>query len=149
QNRIQFFQQWMISKLISGNTYVLKERDQRGIVVALHVLDPNRTQVLQSPNGEVYYKLSHDVLAGVLDQSGTAVPADEIIHDMMPALYHPLCGVSPLTASYLAASQGLSIQNSSLGFFNNAARPSGVLTAPGHIGNDTAARLKEYWDANF
>ena len=41
QNRIQFIAQWVTTKLVHGNTYVLKERDQRGIVTALYILDPN------------------------------------------------------------------------------------------------------------
>lgn len=30
QNHIQFIEQWVLSKLLHGNTYVLKQRDQRG-----------------------------------------------------------------------------------------------------------------------
>ena len=41
QNRIQFISQWVTSKLVHGNTYVLKQRDQRGIVTALYILHPN------------------------------------------------------------------------------------------------------------
>jgi phage portal protein BeeE len=40
QNRIQFIANWVTSKLVHGNTYVLKQRDQRGIVTALYILDP-------------------------------------------------------------------------------------------------------------
>lgn len=147
-NRIKFFEQWIVSKLVNGNVYILKERDQRGIVIALYILDPNRVKVLQAPNGDVYYELSHDILAGVPERK-TLVPASEIIHDMMVALYHPLCGVSPLTASYAAAVQGINIQNNSIRFFANSSRPGGMLTAPGHIGDDTAQRLKVYWEEEF
>src|SRR5690606_19543377 len=34
-------------------------------------------------------------------------------------------------------------------FFQNGAQPGGILTAPGAIADETAARLKEYWDTNF
>ena len=34
QTRIQFFETWLISKLRTGNTYVLKERDKRNVVVS-------------------------------------------------------------------------------------------------------------------
>ena len=34
QTRIQFFETWLISKLRTGNAYVLKERDQRNVVVS-------------------------------------------------------------------------------------------------------------------
>jgi HK97 family phage portal protein len=65
QNRIQFFEQWMISKLLSGNTYVLKERDQRGVVIGMYVLDPSKTKPLVAPNGDVYYEIRKDNLSGL------------------------------------------------------------------------------------
>src|SRR4051812_48937660 len=37
QTKVQFVESWMLSKLLHGNTYVLKERDERRIVVALYV----------------------------------------------------------------------------------------------------------------
>jgi HK97 family phage portal protein len=150
QNRITFLEQWIVSKLINGNTYVLKERDNRGVVVALHILDPNRVRPLQADNGDIYYDLGYDVLAGVgtgRAEDQTKVPASEIIHDLMVPLYHPLCGVSPLTASFLAAAQGMNIQQQSVQFFANKSSPGGVLTAPGHIGDDVAERLTTYFEA--
>src|SRR5262249_14260188 len=112
QNRIKFFEQWIVSKLLHGNTYVLKQRDNRNIVVALYILDPTRTRPLVAPDGGVYYQVGHDNLAGLYDPDATTttIPASEIIHDVMVPLYHPLCGVSPLTASGIAAVQGLAIQ---------------------------------------
>ncbi len=41
QNHIQFKQWWITSKLIRGNAYALKQRDNRGIVTALYLLDPS------------------------------------------------------------------------------------------------------------
>src|SRR5690606_10807172 len=38
QNRIQFFESWVLSKLQRGNAAVLKGRDNRGVVNALYVL---------------------------------------------------------------------------------------------------------------
>lgn len=147
QTRIKFIEQWVVSKLIAGNTYVLKERDQRGVVTALYILDPGRTKPLVAPDGSVWYQLSRDNLAGV-DQS-VVVPASEIIHDTMVPLFHPLCGVSPLYACGQAAMQGMSIQSNATAFFENGATPGGVLTAPGTIDDVTAGRLKEHWERNY
>src|SRR5580765_5878852 len=33
----KFIQSWMLSKVSRGNTYILLERDQRNVVVAMHV----------------------------------------------------------------------------------------------------------------
>jgi HK97 family phage portal protein len=148
QNRISFIQQWVISKLLSGNTYVLKRRDNRGVVVEMYVLDPSRCKPLVAPNAEVYYEIRKDNLSGVEDET-LIVPASEIIHDMMPALFHPLCGVSPITACGHAASHGLTIQETSAALFANDSTPGGILTAPGAIDPDTALRIKETWETNF
>jgi HK97 family phage portal protein len=148
QNRIKFYEQWVVSKLLHGNTYVLKERDARGVVAAMYILDPRRTKPLVTPDGAVYYEIYRDLLAGV-EEDRLIVPASEIIHDVMVPLYHPLCGVSPLTACGQAAIQGMSIQNSSTKFFENGAKPGGVLTAPGTIDEVTAARFKREWEEKF
>jgi HK97 family phage portal protein len=150
QNRIMFLQNWMTSKLIWGNTYILKERDNRGVVVAGYILDPQRVTVLVSSDGAVWYDLRVDNLAGIEAPDGhVVVPAKEIIHDVYVPLYHPLIGVSPITAAGLAAMQALRIEDNSAVFFGNGARPGGVLTAPGMISDAAAARLKAYFDTNF
>jgi HK97 family phage portal protein len=148
QNRIQFFTNWIESKLIHGNAYVLKQRDGRGVVVALYVLDPNRVKPLVAPDGSVFYQLQRDDLAGVTLDTVT-VPAKEIIHDRWNTIYHPLVGVSPIYACGLAAVQGIRIQNNSAHFFGNGSNPGGVLTAPAAISDETAARLKAHWDNNY
>ncbi|NIF15638.1 phage portal protein [Pantoea sp. Cy-639] len=147
QNRIQFYETWMLSKLTSGNTYVLKIRDGRGVVSKMFVLDPRRVVPLVADDGSVFYRLMADNLSTL--EEGMTVPASEIIHDRMNCLFHPLVGVSPIYACGLAAMQGNAIQNNSARFFQNGSKPGGVLTAPGAIGEDTAKRLKAHWDANF
>lgn len=148
QTRIQFWENWMLSKLSRGNTYALKRRDNRNVVIELYVLDPNRVKPLVTPDGAVYYELQPDNLAG-LKEDRIVVPASEIIHDRFNCLFHPLVGVSPIYANGLAATQGLSIQNNSANLFGSGSRPGGLLIAPGRIDPENATRLKEYWDNNF
>ena len=148
QTRIQFWENWVLSKLSRGNTYALKQRDKRGVVTALYVLDPTRVKPLVTPDGAVYYELQPDNMAG-LQEERVVVPAKEIIHDRFNCLFHPLVGVSPIYANGLAATQGLSIQNNSANLFTNGSRPGGLLIAPQRIDPDNAKRLKEYWDNNF
>jgi HK97 family phage portal protein len=142
----KYVESYILSKLIHGNAYVLKERDARRVVTALYVLDPARVKVLQARDGGVYYELKRDDLSG-LPEEERIFPAREIIHDTMITPFHPLIGVSPLFACGLAATQGLSIQNNSQRFFTNGANPSGMLSAPGAISDETAARLKAKFDS--
>ena len=70
QTIVKFVEQWITSKLTAGNAYVLKQRDERGVVSALYVLDPARVTPLIAPDGAVYYGLKRDDLTGVPDAAG-------------------------------------------------------------------------------
>lgn len=147
QTRIQFLSQWMVSKLLYGNTYVYKLRDARGVVTELYVLDPRKVVPQITDDGAVYYKLNEDYLNQV--DLAAYVPASAIIHDRMLCLFHPLVGISPIYACGASATQGLRIQNASNKFFENQMRPSGGLFAPGPIDEPTALRLKERLTEGF
>lgn len=154
QNRIQFISDWIVSKLLYGNAYVLKERkDKRGIVTAMYVLNPMLVTPLVTEDGSVYYRLGRDFLAGVseenFDSETPVVPASEIIHDRMCCLWHPLVGVSPIYACAVSATMGNRIQANSTNSFGNGSRPGGILTAPAKISDETAARLKKAFEENF
>jgi HK97 family phage portal protein len=143
QTAQQFIEMWVLSKVAWGNTYVLKCRDERTVVNALHILDPARVKVLTAPDGSVYYELQSNELAGMPASSQPiVVPARELIHDRWNCLYHPLCGIAPLSAIAGAIAQAKAIQDNSTTFFAKGARPSGVLIAPTKLDPQSAARLK-------
>ncbi len=148
QIRIKFYEQWLFSKLIWGNTYALKSRDERRVVDALYILDPCRVRPFIAPNGEVFYELRRDDLAGQ-PQENVMVPASEIIHDVGVAFYHPLIGLSPISACGLAATQALHIMENSTKFFENGQTPGGILTVPGNITQTQADELKAAWNTNY
>ena len=148
QTRLKFMESWLQSKLIHGNTFILKGRDARGVVTHLYPLDPNKVKVLISDSSDVFYELALDTLNGIQETTVIA-PAREIIHDVHVTFEHPLSGISPIVAASLSATEGLNIQKNSSKLFGNMSRPSGVLSAPGRINDETAARLKTSWDANY
>jgi HK97 family phage portal protein len=141
-----FIHSWLFSLLLTGNTYVFKER-QKGITVALYVLSPNRVKPLVAQDGSVYYDLAADNLSDL--QENIIVPASEIMHDRINCLWHPLVGLSPIYANGVAAMQALAIQDNSAKFFQNMSRPGGVMTAPGAISDESAERVKATFHANF
>lgn len=147
QTAIQFWESYFLSKLTTGNTYVLKRRSQDGKVSSLHVLNPILVQTLVSPTGEVFYQLNTDDVAGLT--SSVTVPASEIIHDRFNCLFHPLVGMSPIYASGLAALQGLTIQRHSENFFGNNALPSGIISVPGALEEEDAIALKKSWEEGY
>lgn len=147
QNRIQYWENYFLSKLMRGNVYVLKIRDGSRVVRSQIVLAPDRVTSLVADDGSVFYQLRTDNVSGIKED--IMVPASEIIHDRFNCLFHPLVGLSPIYAAGVAATQGLNILDSSTQFFGNRSRPGGVLTAPGSISQETADRLKAAFDTNY
>jgi HK97 family phage portal protein len=152
QTAQQFREAWMISKLTQGNAYILKRRDNRGVVTGLYVLDPCRVQPMVSETGAVYYQLQTDAL-NKLPQDYPAqnlvVPAREIIHDRCITLHHWLVGVPPLCAAHWPALKNLKILKSSAEFFGNNAQPGGILTAPAGMSETDAQTVRDYWNTNY
>jgi len=152
QTQGQFREYWMLSKLVQGNTYALKRRDQRGVVVDLYVLDPERVMPMVSDSGEVYYQLYIDPLNTIpqfYPSENLIVPASEIIHDRCMCVHNPLIGIPPLAAAYWPALKNMKIMRSATEFFANNAQPGGILTAPAGMSDDDAEAVKEYWATNF
>jgi len=152
-NRFQTIQQfkeaWMHSRLVWGNTYVYKQKDDRNVVRALYVLNPARVMPLVAPDGGVYYEIRRDDLAGIADQANdrAIVPASALIHDRWNCLFHPLIGVSPLYACGGAALQGLAIQDNSTAFFSNGSQPSGIVLIPKEHKKEDIDLLATTWEA--
>jgi HK97 family phage portal protein len=147
QNHIEFKEAWIISKLRTGNTYVLKQRDGKGNVVQMHVLNPIRVRPLVASDGSVFYQLSMDILAELPES--VIVPASEIIHDRMNCLFHPMVGVAPLFACHMPALTGLEIQKNNARFFANGAKISGIIMVPGAISQDKAKEVSDKFNSGY
>lgn len=148
QNHIQFKEWWITSKLITGNAYVLLERDARGIVVRQYLLDPQRVTPMVAPDGSVFYRLGQDNLSSITD-TDTLVPASEIIHDRMNCLFHPLVGTSPIFACGMAATLGLNIERNTTHFFGSGSNPSGLLTTAANISQEEATAAAARWKSAY
>lgn len=147
QNRMQFFECWLNSKLCHGNTVALKIRNTRGDITELRILDWNKVTPLVADDGSVFYQINPDNMTGV--EASVTVPAREVIHDRFNCLFHPLIGLSPIYAAGLAAMQGHHIQENSAHFFRNGSKPSGVIEVPGTITDENARKLKANWDTGY
>lgn len=148
QTRIQFMQQWVVMKLLYGNTYVYKERDNRGVVVALYILDSRKVKPVVTQDGDVYYACSSDSLTQ-MPNGEAAIHNSNIIHDRAMTPFHPLCGLPAIYSIARSGTQALKMQTNAAVFFQNMSRPSGQLTAPGVISDATIARMKEQFEQLF
>ena len=152
QTANQFRESWLISKLTQGNTYALKRRDNRGAVIELYILDPEKVMPMVSDAGNVFYQLQTDPLNTLpmdYPSEQLIVPASEIIHDRCMTLHHPLIGVPPVASAHWPALKNMKIMRSATEFFANNAQPGGILTAPAGMSEDDAKAVQAYWTENF
>lgn len=152
QTPAQFREYWAITKLTQGNAYILKRRDERGVVTALYVLDPEKVLPMVSDSGAVFYQLRTDALNTLPEgypAENLIVPASEIIHDRCMTIHHPLIGVPPLAAAHWPALKNMKIMRSATEFFANNAQPGGLLTAPAGMNEEDAKAVQDYWTTNF
>ena len=144
QTAQQFHEQVASSLLLFGNAYLLKHRDDRGVVNAVVCLDPCRVKVLVAPDASVYYELQSNDLAGLPSETEPIIaPAREIIHVPWNCFQHPLMGMSPLAALAGVVNQAQAIQSSSTGYFADGGRTPFALLAPTKVDDASAARLLE------
>lgn len=151
QTAQQFREAWQLSKLTQGNAYILKQRDERNVVVKLYVLDPWKVKPLVSSSGEVFYELLTDDLNLLRANGGTniIVPAREIIHDREITIHHWLIGVPPLCAAHWPAVKNTKLLRNQSEFFNNGATPGGILEVPGGVDDDIISEIARRWQENF
>jgi len=153
QTAQQFREAWILSKLLDGNTFVLKQRDNRGVVTSLYVLDPSRVEPLVSEAGRVFYRLNYGTANNLLpDAYGgeqITVPASEIIHDRINPFHHQLLGVPPLCAAALAAGKNFKILRNSSAFFANNASPGGLITAPAGLTEEEADAIQAAFNERY
>jgi HK97 family phage portal protein len=153
QTAQQFREAWALSLLIHGNTYVLKQRDERNVVVKLYVLDPCRVMPMVAETGDVFYQLNYPTADNLLPNTYPGeqiiVPAREIIHDRLNTFHHQLIGVPPLCAAYWPVVKNLKILKNAASYFANGANPGGILTAPAGMTEANAEEVKNYWNTNF
>ena len=148
QNRMQFLEQWALSKLLTGNAYILLGRDDRGVVRKMYPLNPFKTWPLVSDSGDVFYQLRRDPLSGNVEDQDI-IPASEIIHDRMNCMWHPLVGISPLYACAASGSLGNKIQASAMKFFQNRALPGGLISVTGVKSQEEFDRVKKEFQQRF
>ncbi len=146
QNRIQFFELWLNSKLRHGNTVVLKIRTP-GQIKELRILDWNRVEPLVADDGEVFYRITPDRNCGITES--VTVPAREVIHDRFNCFFIRLWGCRRCMPQDWPPCRGIIFRQIRRIFFRNGGRPSGVIEVPGSITEENAKKLKGNWDSGY
>jgi len=129
------------SQLYRGNAYVYCPLNGKNQVVEMHCLSPDAVWPYVFGD-QVWYRCSQDQLAEIQPQQ--MIPARYIFHHRMGAA-SALLGISPLIAVATTVLGSQAIEQHSMAFFANMARPSGYLTTAGKLDRQKAEELKKRW----
>jgi HK97 family phage portal protein len=153
QTRSDFLLNTVRSLYLDGNAYALALRNNRFEIASLHLMHPRQCYA-QVYGGEVFYSLGGncviDARIAALDLSAvetlTAVPARDVFHVKLQTPRDVLHGESPLTAAALAVAASGAMMQSSIQFFANQSRPSGVIQTDLALTGTQVTELRARWD---
>lgn len=148
QTRFDFIEQIALSLVMWSNSYTIILRDGRGTPNMLVNVSPRQVTLYVHPEtGDIFYLVSrtstHEV--AVLKDTPALIPVRDVVH--IRCIYHEgLVGTS--VVQYIREAVGLALASEQHGaqLFKNGARPSGVLSHPKTLGDDTLKHLKEQFN---
>src|SRR5262252_4535028 len=133
-----------------GNAYAYCVRNNRYEIVELHPMMARMCWPNIAEDGSVFYSLSgNSIIQNRYDLWQTWIPARDVLHVRLhsnDAMYHPLLGISPLTAAMIDVATSGAVKNQQLAFFTNQARPSFVLSTDLLLDKDQVSGLRDRWN---
>lgn len=127
---------------VTGNAYILKERDNMGVPIRLWLLLPQLVKpILDRKKFIAYWEYGRQL-------NKIKIPVSEIIHAKFPDLSDPILGVSTLQKAMRAVDLSINMNIYDTAMFANGGRPDVIMTAPKEtkIDKNTQKRIrKEYF----
>lgn len=139
----------MTHLLLWGNAYAQIIRNNRGEIVALYPLMPNKMEVTRDEKtSEIIYKYQHSKQneANTIKNENVTLKSRDVFH-IVGLGFDGLVGYSPIAMAKNAIGMSMACEEYGSKFFNNGARPGGVLEHPGHISDPE--KLRESWQTTF
>ena len=144
-SRTLFMNNLIRSIYFNGNGYAYATRNGTGAVGELYLLDPKNVNPVQDPEtGDIFYWVAPKPSGQYNPDTDFVYPERDILHvriNVDPS--EPLKGVSPLTAAAHSIAANNAITGHQASFFNNMARPSGVLTTPEKLNREQMLQLRD------
>lgn len=133
QNRVEFFETFVLNHVVFGNAYAQKVYSGDRLV-GLNCLNAGQVEVELLKDGSVVYHYHHD--GGVITYS-----SESIWHWKM--FGNGIVGLAPLAYARNAVSVGLAGDRRIGQVFKNAGKPSGVLTIDGTLKDDQRQLIRK------
>ena len=145
QNQFQFKQTLMGHLALRGNFFGEIKPGEFGPVSEIWPIHPDRVQVERLDNGRIRYRIN-DPNGGM-----RVLVQDEMFHLRAISLADDgICGIDPILAMRDVIGKGLAANDYGSRFFNNDARPSGILKHPeGFKDDESRENFKRAWRETF
>ena len=126
--------------LLWGNSYSQIIRSGKTSILGLYPLLPDRMEVDRDSGGRLTYTYT------TTEVSAVQLNPEDVLH--IPGLgFDGIMGYSPIALEKNAIGLGIAAEEYGSKFFQNGARPSGILTHPNTIRDPK--RLRESWNATY
>lgn len=116
-----------------GNSYSEIEATRSGEILNLWPLLPNQVTPGRSKSGAIEYKV---------EGQSTPIPADKMLH-FAGLGFDGLVGYSPVRLARKAIAHGLALEQFGLSFFENGARPGGIITSTKNLSPTAQENLRQ------
>lgn len=141
-SRIDHYQQVLVSLLIDGNAFIRIYRDNRGEVVNLVAIEPQRVTIRRNPQSKkIEYLISSQTNNGISSPAGV-VPAVDMLH--IKELNRPgyLRGASRVQELKQQLGLSAALDEFAQRFFGQGATTQGVIEVPTNLTKEQAQDLK-------
>lgn len=136
----QFWSYVLTAYCLRGNSYIVIQRDARGMPVELVPVTPDRVTVkLSAVDGMPWYLVNARQI-GI----GVWVPPEDMIH-MRNMSVDGYLGLSPIACGQDVLGLALAAQQHGAVLFRQGAQVAGVLKHPGRLGKEASDNLAESW----
>lgn len=143
QTSFEFREMMQANFELRGNAYAYKNMDQRGNVLELLPLHPDRVEVKQLRD----MSLEYHVQLG--DSSDRVVLRQDQVFHLRGLSSNGYIGRSTLQDARDVIGVAISTQEFAGRFYKNDATPSVVLSHPGKLNKEVADRIRDSWNAAF
>lgn len=143
QYKTTFMEEAVSYLLLSGNCYIMLDRDENNNPSSLYLLRPDRVRIIPGKNS---FPLAYEYNSGTdkrLFEVSQENGESDILHIK---LFNPLddwYGMSPIEAASASINQHNAIAQQNTSFLQNGGRPSGALMYKSTIGPEKRTELQE------
>jgi HK97 family phage portal protein len=137
----EFWRYMVMSIELRGNAFAVIKRGWNGSPEALIPLNWDRVSVLLSPQGQLFYNVSHPLIG-----FGLTFHQDDVIHLRNTTVDGGYLGLSPIMAAQDAVGLAIATQQHGAVLFRQGAQVPVVLKHPGKLTKEVSERIAQSWN---